>query len=114
MEIRMKPDAGSEKLEENTVGNEDRRQQEAPRVIIIDRLPKGAFGEVGVQPLYGIPQVSNMYRHALTGPARRACGAEGLVVVRVDILPGQHILKMGGKGRLDQSVLAVDIGDHRT
>ena len=76
------------------------------------RVLDGRGRQARVEPLQRRAQVAGQHRFPGVGAAEGAVRPEGLLVPGVDAVPAEHPFKMFGKGRLHQTILAVD-GRHR-
>jgi len=79
---------------------------------LFDGLLKGRRRQVRVEPCQGRPEIPNqdrlLRRCSPQGPLR----PEGFGVVSINTFPAEVIMQVVGKGLLNQSVFAVDVGDH--
>ena len=67
-----------------------------------------------IEPFQRRPQIAHQHDFALAGPSQRTVRTEAFLIPGVDAVPTQHLFQMLGKGRLNQTVFAVDVGvSHR-
>jgi hypothetical protein len=81
---------------------------------LVDRLLR----QSRVEPFQRRPQIAHQHHLAFAGAPQRTrictSGAEAFLVPGIDAVPAQHLFQMLGKGRLNQTVFAVDVGvSHR-
>ncbi len=96
-------------LHPGTMGNDvETPFPEIPDLVL--RLADDDLDDRLVEP-GGLGQQAVALRlQALAGAPQRAGRAEGLPVPGDDAVPAQRLFAMGGEGRLDQAVFAVDVG----
>lgn len=74
------------------------------------RLRSRGLRQLRIQPRHRRPQVAFQDRLAGVFPAEGSVRAESLGIECEDAVPSQHLFQMHREGRLDQLVLAVDVG----
>ena len=90
----------------------DERAGEVDADDFLDGLFARQLRKTWVQVHKRCPQVAHQHHVALRRPTERSLRPKDLGVVGVEALPPEIIAEMVREGLLDQSVLAVDVGDH--